>query len=77
MKRQRKLVVILLIIMFIGTASELFLGAGILRMVVAAWGSALYFISRQAFSHRTSILITLSYIVISCVSYWVVKGKLL
>lgn len=74
MKRQKRLVVILLIFMFLGTAVELFLGAGDLRLIVIAWGFSLYLISRQAFSRRISLCITISYILISCVSYCVVRS---
>lgn len=74
MKRQKKLVVILLLFMFLGTAVELFLGAGDLRMVVVAWGCVSYFISRQAFSRRISLWIIISYILISCVLYCAVRS---
>ena len=76
MKRQRKLVVVLLIIMCVGTAAELLLGAGNLRMVVVAWGYVSYFISRQSFSRQISICFALSYILLRLVLYCVVKGQL-
>lgn len=75
MKRQRKLVVVLLIIMYIGTAAELFSRTGNLRMVVVSWGFYSYFISRQAFSRQISICLALSYILLSLVLYCVAKGQ--